>query len=79
MIRHPKRFQKILQDPSAIYETPEDVLKDDSLSKDEKRQVLNQWRYDAIQLQTGDAENMSGGEESPLDKILQCLRHLDRG
>lgn len=71
-------FNDILQDPAVYYDLPEEVLADASLTKEQKIQVLEHWRYDAILMQTATAENMSGGESSPLDKILKCLNELEK-
>ena len=71
-------FKDILQDPAIYYDLPEEVLEDQTLSQDQKIQVLKHWKYDAILLQMASAENMGGGENSPLDKILKCLGELEK-
>lgn len=76
MVGRPNNFPEILQDPNAYYEIPKDVLGDRRLSDQDKIKVLQQWKYDAIHMQTSEAENMSGGERSSLDQILECLRKI---
>lgn len=77
MIKSPISFEEILQDPSAIYDHPREVLNDSKLSKAQKLKVLQQWKYDAIQIQNCDGENMCGGERSHLDSILFCIHTLE--
>ncbi|RWU11637.1 hypothetical protein EGC76_05075 [Pseudidiomarina gelatinasegens] len=66
----------ILRDPSAAYEKPDDILNDSNLSYDEKLEVLEQWEYDALELQVATDENMPGAKEVPLDDILAAKKKL---
>lgn len=66
----------ILRDPSAAYEKPDDVLNDSNLNNDEKLEVLEQWEYDALELQVATDENMPGTTEVPLDEILAAKKKL---
>ncbi|MDX1706651.1 hypothetical protein [Pseudidiomarina sp.] len=73
------RLQDILTDPSAAYDKPEDVLNDNDLSVSEKRKVLDQWEFDARELQVATEENMPGPEECYLEDILKAKKKLDNG
>ncbi|WP_417658939.1 hypothetical protein [Pseudidiomarina sp.] len=66
----------ILRDPSAAYKKPDDILNDSNLSYDEKLEVLEQWEYDALELQVATDENMPGAKETPLDEILAAKKKL---
>lgn len=66
-------LKKILLDPASFYKEPEDVLIDKALSLSEKRKVLEQWKYDAILLETASSENMNGGEQAKLSRIAKCI------
>ena len=63
--------------PAAYYTEPGAVLQDTCLNPLQKKQILEQWKYDAIHMQESDAENMDGGERSHLDDILRALDHLE--
>lgn len=70
-------FERALFDPSAIYKQPQDILLDDTLSKEEKLKVLKQWEYDARELMVAEEENMVGDASSMLQRILMAIHELD--
>lgn len=72
------KFESAKANPSQVYDDPEDVLKDDSLNDDEKLQVLNTWKSEAIHLQESTAEGFAGGEKSQLDSIESAIHRLAR-
>jgi hypothetical protein len=65
------------QNPAACFDRPQDVLMANDLSKDEKRAILEQWKQDAMLLQTATDENMAGGEPSKIEEVALALRALD--
>ncbi|MFC0445019.1 hypothetical protein ACFOD1_09700 [Pseudidiomarina halophila] len=71
------KLEAILQDPSKAYENPEDVLNDSNLTHDQKKQVLDQWEYDALELQVATEENMPGPEQDYLADILEAKKKLN--
>ncbi|WP_404407372.1 hypothetical protein LG272_06380 [Pseudidiomarina marina] len=70
------RLDAILRDPSAVYDKPDDILSDSNLNDDEKLEVLEQWEFDARELQVAADENMPGQQEAPLDEILAAKKKL---
>ncbi len=68
---------RALADPAGIYQEPADVLKDVSLSHEEKIQVLKQWEYDARGILVADEENMGGDAASMLSRVHHALRELE--
>ncbi|OZB03826.1 MAG: hypothetical protein B7X54_09115 [Idiomarina sp. 34-48-12] len=70
------RLDAILRDPSAVYDKPDDILSDSNLNDDEKLEVLEQWEFDARELQVAADENMPGQQETPLDEILAAKKKL---
>lgn len=72
-------FERILDDPSACYATPEMVLQDGSLSRDQKIQILKQWAYDVREMEVAEGENMRG-DSSPLvlHQILIALHQAEQ-
>lgn len=71
------KLDAILRDPSAAYQKPDDILNDSALNDKEKLQVLEQWEYDALELQVATDENMPGTIDVPLDEILAAKQKLE--
>lgn len=71
-------FLKAMRDPSSVYALPQDVLADDGLTQQQKVQILQQWEYDARELQVAEEENMAAESESPtmLNRVLRALHTL---
>ncbi|MEJ0023888.1 MAG: hypothetical protein WDN76_11005 [Alphaproteobacteria bacterium] len=65
------------QNPAAMFDEPQDVLAANDLSKDEKRAILEQWKIDSMQLQQAADENMTGGEPSRIEDVVEALKTLD--
>ena len=66
--------------PALVFLGPEDVLEGDELTREQKIEVLRRWKFDALQLQVAEEENM--GSEQPsdiLDRVLQALHALNTG
>jgi hypothetical protein len=74
-------------DPWTRYDGPEEVLRDPSLSDDEKRRLLEEWERDLRQLQTATEENMpadtdpAGGPRDGhtadlLQRVCNCRRQI---
>ena len=51
-------LRKALLNPALVFLGPEDVLKRDELTREQKIEVLRRWKFDALQLQVADEENM---------------------
>jgi hypothetical protein len=63
--------------PSTEFSSPEAVVENTKLTREDKIEILLRWRHTALQLQTADEENMqSTGEESQLDQVLDALQRL---
>jgi len=62
--------------PASAYGHPDDVLKDENLTRDEKIAILREWHYDAMRLQESAAENMTGGEPDRLQSVSNALLKL---
>ena len=58
----PAKSQKV-SNPSTNFDSPEDILKDEHLSPEEKKKALETWEQDARQLMTASNEGMPGSEE----------------
>ena len=61
------------------YSSPEDLVDDDTLRRDEKIEMLNQWREDEEALQRATEEGMEGGERPNLKRVQNALNGLLEG
>jgi hypothetical protein len=68
--------EKAMLDPDSVFMSPEDVLLEQSLTREEKIKVLRRWEYDARELEVAEEENMGGGPPGILDEILRTLHRL---
>jgi hypothetical protein len=69
-------IQKALLDPASVFDSPGDVLKDESTSREQKIEILRRWEYDARELQVASEENMPGNNSDILDEVLDALNKL---
>jgi hypothetical protein len=72
------KLERALSDPSAVFDSPEDVVRAAELSDAEKLSVLERWEADARLLQIATEENMGddGGDDGLL---LQRVREAITG
>ena len=70
------RIAGILTDPSAAYDQPMEVVRDDTLSRDEKIRVLEEWKFHANELIVAGTEGMTGGEPDMLSRVNDALLAL---
>jgi hypothetical protein len=70
------RYQQALRTPSETYERPSAVLRDDSLDRSQKLEILTHWESEAVQLQESEAEGFGGGERSLLGEIKRAIADL---
>ncbi len=70
-------LKQAMLDPTSVFAKPDDVLQEQSLTREQKIKILRRWEYDARELQVADEENMGGGPPDALDEVLNVLRQLD--
>jgi hypothetical protein len=71
-------LRKALLNPALAFLGPEEVLERDELTREQKIEVLRRWKFDALQLQVADEENMRSEQPSDiLDRVLQALYALN--
>ena len=70
---NPKRARL---NPMAVFLTPDTVLEHPRLTREEKIDILQRWKYDACELEVAEEENMGGGEPSTLERVLKALMAL---
>jgi hypothetical protein len=71
------RQDKKLVTPDAHYEKPDDVVKDLTLSKDEKVKALDNWELTGRQLDVAADEGMGGGEPSRTQEVGKAKKQID--
>ena len=74
-----KKLEEAMKEPGSVYAEPADVLKDDDLTDDEKRRVLENWLDEDQQLSSAAAENMGGGESAHVGAVTEALKKLKYG
>ena len=70
-------IDKALLNPATVFKTPEEVLKAEELSREQKIDILRRWGYDARELQVAEEENMIGTSVDILGQIMRALLQLD--
>jgi len=80
MAKSSKRInlEKAMLDPTLVFRSPENLLQRDELTRTQKIKILRRWKFDALQLQVAEEENMGGEQSSDiLDRVLQALHVLN--
>ena len=70
-------MEKALIDPGAVFQEPEAVVSDGTLSREQKIEILRRWEYDSRLLQVAEEEGMEGSSNNLLAKIREALHALD--
>ncbi|RDI40979.1 hypothetical protein [Aquicella lusitana] len=66
-------------DPASVFKSPQEVLQDKSLSRNQKIDILQRWAYDERELAVAEEENMQSSganKHNILDEVLKCLIKL---
>lgn len=72
-------LDRALQDPQAVFGTPEALLEHDKLTQQEKIEILRRWEYDASENCVAVEEGMPDGDDGLLQRILQALDQVTKG
>jgi len=72
-------IEQALQDPAAVFATPEDVAAHPGLTREQKIEILRLWEYDAAEAEVATEEGMPGGNDGLLQRILLALDGLIGG
>jgi hypothetical protein len=71
-----KDYDRALLSPASVFDQPMDVVAADSLTAQQKLEILKRWEAEATNLEVATAENMSGGEPSRLGEVRLALDAL---
>ncbi|MFA6037941.1 MAG: hypothetical protein WC748_07470 [Legionellales bacterium] len=70
-------IKKALLDPTSVFDNPMQVLHANDLSREQKIEVLQRWRYDAELMETAESENMTKSHSKDmLTTVLEALKSL---
>lgn len=70
-------IEKAMLDPGSVFDRPDEVFGDQSLTRTQKIKILRRWEYDARELAVAEEENMAGGPPNLLAEVLEVLHRLD--
>lgn len=68
--------EKALVDPGSVFKTPEEVVSNNELSREQKIKILHRWEFDVRELQVAAEEGMGGPQPVTLDAVLGALKSL---
>jgi hypothetical protein len=70
-------IETIIKDPGSHYAAPRDVVADRSLTREEKKRILDSWALDAQLLTVAEEENMPGPGRPGLREVKLALLELE--
>lgn len=70
------KYERALIDPAKVFGTPEAVVKDTELDYEQKLAILRLWANDAKLMEIAEEENMGGGPQDMLERILLCIQQI---
>ncbi len=70
-------IEKAMLDAASVFASPDAVVRDQSITREQKLKILKRWAYDARELEVAEEENMRGGPPSMLGEILNALHGLE--
>ncbi|MBR0651838.1 hypothetical protein GXW78_19365 [Roseomonas terrae] len=73
----PKAFiERAMLDPPSVFATPEAVLAEDRLSKQQKIEILRRWMNDAASVSVAVEEGMPGNEDALARRVVLALQQI---
>ncbi len=78
MAKHSKLVDEAKRDPSRIYASPADVLRDRRLSDADRVEILTSWERDARALSVATEEAMGGGEPDHLQEVIAARHEAEK-
>jgi hypothetical protein len=69
-------LQQALLDPSSVFKTPNDVVIEANLTKEQKIKILRRWEYDVREQEVAEEENMPNMPPDILSDIYRALAKL---
>lgn len=70
-------MHQALLDPTSVFTEPQDVVASQSLSNDQKIEILKRWEYDALELEVAEDEaGMIVRRPEMFDRVVEALHSL---
>jgi hypothetical protein len=69
-------MDQALLDPASVFETPDEVLAHEGLSRKQKIEILRRSAYDATEISVAVEEGMPSGDNDVLRRILLALEKI---
>jgi hypothetical protein len=69
-------LKAVIDNPTAHFDSPAEVLEDNRLSDKQKHAALATWEEDAVRLAVASEEGMTGGEPARLDEVKEAQSAL---
>ncbi len=63
------KINDVIDNPTAHFSSPAEVVGDSRLSVQQKHAALTAWEHDAVRLAVASEEGMTGGEPARLDEV----------
>jgi hypothetical protein len=70
-------FEKAKLNPATVFNSPQEVVSSQELSREQKIEILRQWEQDARLMEVAEEENMPGPESKLLQPIRDALHALN--
>jgi hypothetical protein len=70
-------FEKAKLNPATVFNSPQEVVSNQELSREQKIEILRQWEQDARLMEVAEEENMPGPESKLLQPIRNALHALN--
>ena len=71
-MKHSQLVEDAKRDPTRIYSSPAEVLRDRRLSDAQRIEILKSWERDARALSVASDEAMGGGEPNRLQDVIEA-------
>jgi hypothetical protein len=69
-------LKQAMSNPAGAFDRPRDVVESKELTREQKIEILRRWRYDALQREVAQEENMQSAGATRLREIVSALNDL---
>jgi hypothetical protein len=70
-------LEKAKLNPAATFSSPQEVVSNRELSREQKIEILQRWEQDATAMEVAEEEGMPGPQPKLLQPIREALHSLD--
>ena len=70
-------FEKAKLNPAAVFNSPQEVVSSQELSREQRIEVLRQWEQEAMSMEVADEESMTGSQPNLPQPIRDALHALN--